>query len=347
MIDRRIQTIYNKSMNESPLRNENISKLPKEQPKEKIVFWGTSAVCIPYLKNLQGHFDVRLIITQPDSLGGRGRQKIVPPVKNFALKENIDILQPENLKEKKLVEQVEKINPVIGVVISYGKIIPKALFTIPKFNTVNVHYSLLPLYRGAAPVQRALEKGDKKTGITIFELKRKMDSGDIWARKEFDIVDSDTTAALWERLSEEGGPFLVDTIKAILSGRIKKIPQEHEKATYAGPVKKEESQVDWRLPAGEIVNKLRAFTPWPGLCCSANDRLFKLSKLRVCAQAPEIASLQAGKKPGHVLSMDKESLKVCCGNNTVIEILEIQPPGKKPMTPYNYCLGNDLPESLC
>ena len=280
------------------------------QGKEQIIFWGTSEEGIPFLKNLHAHFDIKLIITQPDSLGGRGKQKIVPPVKNFALKENIDFLQPETLKDEKLVERLKKIEPAIGVVISYGKIIPKALFSIPRFNTVNVHYSLLPLYRGAAPVQRALEKGDQKTGITIFELKKKMDSGDTWAKKEFDILDSDTTAALWERLSEEGASFLVDIIKAILSGRIKKIPQEYEKATYAAVVKKEESMVDWQLTAGEIVNKLRAFTPWPGLCCSANDRLFKLTKLRVCAQTPEIANLQAGKNPGDVLAMDKHSLKV-------------------------------------
>lgn len=314
---------------------------------KKIVFWGTSGVCIPFLNGLNNHFDIKLIITQPDSFGGRGRKTIVPPVKDFAVDQGIDFIQPEILKDESLVEKIKKIEAVMGVVISYGKIIPKVLFSLPQHGTINVHYSLLPLYRGAAPVQRAIEQGEKKTGITIFELKKKMDSGDIWAQKEFEILDTDTTAALWERLSHEGVPLLINTIKSILAGKITKTPQDHEKATYARVVEKEESKVDWSLSAGQILNKLRAFTPWPGLCCTANDKLFKLTKLRICAVTQDLAAQLSGKNPGDVLSMDKESLKVCCGNNTVIEVLEIQPPGKKPMTPYNYCLGNELPDSLC
>lgn len=317
------------------------------QGNKKIVFWGTSAVCIPFLNELKRHFEIKLIITQPDSLGGRGRKKIIPPVKSFAMEKGIEFIQPEILKDEALIEKVKSTGAVIGVVVSYGKIIPKALFTLPEFRTVNVHYSILPLYRGAAPVQRAIEKGEKRTGITIFELKRKMDAGDIWAVKEFDILDSDTTGTLWERLSREGAPFLVETIDNILSAKISKTPQDHEKATYAPAVEKQESTVDWQLTAGEIFNKLRAFTPWPGLCCEANDRVFKLVKLRVCQVTQELTEKLAGKRPGDVVAMDKESLKVCCGNNTVIEILEIQPQGKKPMTPYCYCLGNELPASLC
>ena len=314
---------------------------------KKIIFWGTSEVCIPFLEALRDHFDIKLIITMPDSLGGRGRKKITPPVKSFALENGIDLIQPETLKDEHLIEQIERIEPAIGVVISYGKIIPKTLFSIPEHNTVNVHYSLLPYYRGAAPVQRAVENGEKKTGITIFELKKKMDSGDIWAQKEFDILDGDTTGSLWERLSKEGAPFLVDAIRDILAGKIAKVPQDHEKATYAAMVMKDESMVDWRMKAEQIIEKLRAFTPWPGLCCSAKDRIFKLVKLKICSDTPELAALMKGKNPGDVLAMDKRSLTVCCGHETAIEILEIHPPGKKPMSPYNYCLGNELPDRLC
>lgn len=317
------------------------------EANKKTIFWGTSGVCIPFLKALQHHFDIKLIITMPDSLGGRGRKKITPPVKSFALENGIDLIQPEALKDESLIEKIKSIEPAIGVVISYGKIIPRKLFSIPEHHTVNVHYSLLPYYRGAAPVQRAIENGEKKTGITIFELKKKMDSGDIWAQKEFDILDSDTTGSLWERLSDEGAPFLVDTIRGILAGKITKVPQDHEKATYAGMVKKEESMVDWSIKADQILAKLRAFTPWPGLCCSAKNQIFKLVKLRICSHTPEIAALLHGKNPGEVLAMDKGSLTVCCGHKTAIEILEIHPPGKKPMSPFNYCLGNELPDRLC
>jgi methionyl-tRNA formyltransferase len=268
-------------------------------------------------------------------------------VKSFAIENGSDLIQPETVKDESIVEKIKNIEPVIGVVISYGKIIPRALFSIPQHQTINVHYSLLPRYRGAAPVQRAIENGEKKTGITIFELKKKMDSGDIWAQKEFNIFDTDTTGSLWERLSNEGAPFLVDTIQDILTGQITKTAQDNEKATYAGMVEKGESKVDWSMDAKQIVNKLRAYTPWPGLCCTAKDKLFKLSMLGVCEKTPELRALSHDKDPGSVLSMDKRSLKVCCGNNTVVEILEIQPPGKKPMSPYNYCLGNELPDRLC
>lgn len=313
---------------------------------KKIVFWGTAGVCIPFLKSLENHFDIKLIITQPDSLGGRGRKQIIPPVKNFALERGIDFIQPVTLKDENLIEKITSIEPAIGVVIAFGKIIPEILFSIPQYKTINVHYSLLPLYRGAAPVQRALQNGETKTGITIFELARGMDSGDIWAQKDFTILESDTTGILWERLSNEGAPFLGDTINAVLGGKITKTPQDHSKATYAREVRKEESIIDWRLNARQIVDKLRAFTPWPGLCCTAGGKMFKLTKLRVYAQEQAPGTQLRGKKPGDVLSMDKESLKVCCGENSLIEIIEIQPPGKKPMTPYNYCLGNKLPVSL-
>lgn len=314
---------------------------------KKIVFWGTSTVCIPFLKILENHFDIKLIITQPDSLGGRGRKPIIPPVKNFALEKGIDFSQPLTLKDESLVEKITGIKPAIGVVIAFGKIIPEALFAIPENKTINVHYSLLPLYRGAAPVQRALQNGETKTGITIFELAKGMDSGDVWAQKDFAIHDDDTTGILWERLSNEGAPFLVETIAAILGGKITRKPQDHKKATFAREVRKEESMIDWRLNARQIVDKLRAFTPWPGLSCSAGGKIFKLTKLRVYTPEHTSATQSRGGKPGDVLFLDKESLGVRCGENSSIEILEIQPPGKKPMTPYNYCLGNKLPENLC
>ncbi len=303
-------------------------------------------MCIPFLESLHTHFDIGLIITQPDSKGGRGRKKIIPAVKRFALEKGIDFIQPGTLKGETPAEKIKKINPCIAVVIAYGKIIPKSLFTLPEHRTVNVHFSMLPFYRGAAPVQRAIENGEKKTGITIFRINRKMDSGAVWDRKEFDILASDTTGSLWQRLSREGAPFLVETLKKILAGKISKTPQDHSRATYAPPVEKEESKGDWSLSAEQIYDKFRAFTPWPGLSCTADGKIFKITKLRVYdVRAGDSLSL-SGKNPGDVLSMDKESIKICCGRESVVEIVEIQPQGKKPMTPYCYCLGNELPGSL-
>jgi methionyl-tRNA formyltransferase len=309
--------------------------------KNNLIFLGTPEICIPFLELLIEKFNISLLITQPDTIGGRNRKKkIIPAAKTFALENNIEVIQPETLKDDTLVEKIKQIEPFIGIVISYGKIIPKRIFKIPTFGTINVHFSLLPYYRGAAPVQRSLENGDTKTGITIFEIVKKMDAGDIWSKKEIDIFPDDTTGTLWERMSQEGAPFLIDTIKKIIEKKIQKYPQDHEKATYAPMVQKEEGTIDWRnLTAREIYNKFRAFTPWPGICFCSLDKTFKLTKLKV-------TTLSHDKKPGDVLSWDKESLKVACSQGTVLEVLELQPQGKNPMTPYCYCMGNELPECL-
>jgi methionyl-tRNA formyltransferase len=309
--------------------------------KDNLIFLGTPGICIPFLELLTENFNISLIITQPDTMGGRNqKKKIIPAAKTFALENNIEVIQPETLKDDTLAEKIKQIEPFIGIVISYGKIIPKRIFKIPGYGTINVHFSLLPYYRGAAPVQRALENGDTKTGITIFEIVKKMDAGDIWTQKEIDIFPDDTTGTLWDRMSHEGAPFLIDTVKKTIEKKIHKYPQDHEKATYAPMVQKEEGTIDWRnLTAQEIYNKFRAFTPWPGICFCSLAKTFKLIKIKVTA-------LTHDKYPGDILSWDKKSLKVACSQGTVLEVLELQPQGKKPMTPYCYCLGNELPDSL-
>lgn len=306
-----------------------------------LVFFGTPDICIPFLELLEKHFNLPLIITQPDTMGGRNRKKkIIPAVKTFALTNNISVIQPETLKDDTLAKKITDINPLISVVISYGKIIPKRIFKIPGYGTINVHFSLLPYYRGAAPVQRALENGDTKSGITIFEIVKKMDAGDIWTQKEIEILPEDNTGTLWNRMSHEGAPFLVDTIKKIIEKKISKYPQDHQEATYAPIVKKEEGNIDWmNLTAQQIYNKFRAFTPWPGICFCSTGKSFKMTKLKV-------SILNHDKKPGDILSWDKESLKIGCSQGTVLEVFELQPQGKKPMTPYCYCLGNELPDCL-
>jgi methionyl-tRNA formyltransferase len=303
----------------------------------KLVFFGTSAICLPFLEQLHRQFDLRLIVTQPDARGGRRRQLLVPPVKTFALEKGIECIQPGTLKDDTVVDKIAAAEPVLGVVIAYGKLIPKRVFRVPELRTINVHFSLLPLYRGAAPVQRALEQGETQTGITIFEIVKKLDAGPVWAQKEMDILPEDTTESLWQRMSIEGAPFLCRTIDNIIGRTIEKHPQDREKATLAPPVQKEEDQVDWTLTAQQLVDKFRAFTPWPGLCAVVYGKRLKLTQVKV-------SPLIHDKKPGDVLAMDKKSLLVCCGNGSVLEILELQPQGKKPMTPYCYCQGNQLPE---
>ncbi|MCP5049985.1 MAG: methionyl-tRNA formyltransferase [bacterium] len=305
----------------------------------KLVFFGTSGICLPFLERLHDAYDIPLIVTQPDAVGGRKRKLIVPAVKTFALEHNIEVIQPETLKDDAIKEKIGGIEPVLGVVIAYGKLIPKRIFRVPEFRTVNVHFSKLPMYRGAAPVQRALENGDERSATTIFEIVKKLDAGAIWAQKEMDILREDTTETLWQRMSEEGAGFLCDTVEGIINGSLTKVPQDHEKATLAPPIEKSEGRADWGLSAERLVNRLKAFTPWPGLCCYAVEKQFKLTRIKVSELVHE-------REPGDVLGMDKTSLRVCCGEGSVLEILEFQPQGKKPMTPYQYCMGNELPDRL-
>jgi methionyl-tRNA formyltransferase len=306
----------------------------------KFVFFGTSDVCLPFLGMLRDRFDLKLIITQPDTFGGRNRKKrIIPPAKTFALDNNIPLEQPEILKDEQLTDKIRALEPILGVVVSYGKFIPGSIYKIPEHRLVNVHFSMLPRYRGAAPVQRAIENGDTSTGVTIFEIIKRMDAGPIWVQKEYPISPDDTTESLCKKLSLQGTDFLEETIVNILERKIQKYPQDEEKATFAPPVQKEESEVDWGLTAQQIFNKFRAFTPWPGLCCITDNKRFKLIKVKP-------STFSHDKQPGEVLAMDKSALKVCCGNGSVLEVLELQPQGKKSMTPYCYCLGNKLPDKL-
>ncbi len=308
--------------------------------KGNIVFFGTSGIAVPFLEYLETSFKISLIVTQPDTVGGRDRKKqIIPPVKTFAQQRNIPFIQPGKLSDDEIAESIRRIQPDIGVVISYGKMIPRRIFQVPVFGTVNVHFSLLPYYRGAAPVQRSIADGNTGSGITIFEIAQKLDAGDIWAQKEFAILPDDTTETLWDRMSREGAPFLGETLRAIFDKHLEKKPQDHSLATYAPPILKEEGNIDWNLTGKELYNRWRAFTPWPGLSYICRGRNFKVTQMRT-------SSLTHNKKTGSVLSWDRQCLKVCCGNGTVIEILELQPEGKKPMAPYCYCMGNVLPECL-
>lgn len=307
----------------------------------KLVFFGTSDICLPFLEALTQEYELSLMVTQPDALGGRNRKKVIePPVKIFARENGIPFEQPETLKDDAFKERLRESDPLLGVVISYGQLIPKSVFTIPKHRMINVHFSMLPLYRGAAPVQRGVENGDTATGISIFELVKKMDAGPVWAQKEYPIGPDDTTESLWKSLSTQGAEFLMETTAGILDGRLEKVPQDHDKATFAPPVRKDESLLNWEWTAQQVYNKYRAFTPWPGLCCEVEKLRFKLTNIR-------LSSLTHDQRPGDVLSWDKKALRVCCGEGTVLEILELQPPGKKPMTPHCFCQGNELPDRLC
>jgi methionyl-tRNA formyltransferase len=186
----------------------------------EIVFYGTAAIGLPILRELHARYRLSLIITQPDTRGGRNRQRIESPVKRFALENNIALIQPPSLREAGLAATISHGHPLIAVVVAYGQFIPRELYSLPRFKTINVHFSLLPAYRGAAPVQRAIENGETRSGISIFEISGKMDAGDIWIQKKVVINPDDTCGSYQQRLGELAAPLLLETLEQIFSGRL-------------------------------------------------------------------------------------------------------------------------------
>ncbi|HSQ35147.1 MAG TPA: methionyl-tRNA formyltransferase, partial [Candidatus Binatia bacterium] len=249
------------------------------------------------------------------------------------------LLQPPDLREPELELAMRRIGPAIAVVVAYGQFIPKDIRSLPLHKTVNVHFSLLPAYRGAAPVQRAIENGDQLSGITIFEIGARMDAGDIWAQEKAIIRPDDTCLSLQQRLGELAAPLLLQTMEHIFSAKISKTPQDDSQATLARPVQKSEGRVDWNSPARQIVNRLRAFTPWPGLFYHQGDRQIKIIHA-------DVAAAQHGSSAGDILGIDDGSVMVACGLGSVLAISMIQPEGKKAMTPGQYSLGNRFPGRL-
>ncbi|MEI6613965.1 MAG: methionyl-tRNA formyltransferase, partial [Chrysiogenales bacterium] len=305
----------------------------------RIFYRNAMNIGLPILEELHKHYRLSLIITQPDSRGGRHRQAIIPAVKKFALENSITLIQPPSLREPGLSEVISRIHPDIAIAVAYGQFIPSQLYALPHFKTINVHFSLLPAYRGAAPVQRAIENNETRSGITIFEISAHMDAGDIWAREEVIIQPNDTCGSYQQRLGELAAPLLLKTMEQIFSDKIRKHPQENSLATLAPLVKKSEGRVDWNLPARHLVNKLRAFTPWPGLFFTMGNRQIKIINAGICNQAHQVPT-------GNILTLDALGLKVACGQGSVLEISGIQPEGKKEMSPRQYSLGNHFPERL-
>ncbi len=249
----------------------------------KVVFWGTPDFAVESLKALlKSKHQVLAVVTQPDKPKGRGKRLTPPPVKVLAQEYNIPVFQPEKVKNnKELYEKLKSLNPDIFVVVAYGKILPEEIINLPKFKTINVHASLLPEFRGAAPIHRAILEGKEKTGVCIMEITQELDAGDIYECKEIEILDEDDIISLHDKLAKEGAQLLLQALDKIEKGQINKKPQEHEKATYAKPIKKEEGKIDWSKSAREIFNQVRAFKVWPKAFTTFRDKEIKILDAKV------------------------------------------------------------------
>ncbi|NIO49164.1 MAG: methionyl-tRNA formyltransferase [Candidatus Aminicenantes bacterium] len=303
----------------------------------KIVFFGSPALGLPSLKKLleAGH-SIALIITQPDRPSGRGKKLMPCPIKKAALDLNISFYQPVKIrKDQTALDKIKEIKPDLNVVVAYGQIIPSSIIYLPRYNSLNVHFSLLPKFRGASPVQWALLNGEEKTGITIFELNEKMDEGDILMQEEMNIFPDENAAELEDRLAQKGADLLIKTIAQI--DKLKHIKQDHSQATYAPKISKEDGKIDWTKSSITIERQVRAFTPWPSAFTFFKDIRLKIHKGRkIEKEAPP------GSSAGEILRIKKEGIQVCCGEGGTYLIESLQPENRKRMDAYAFFLGAEI-----
>ena len=298
-----------------------------------IVFFGTPSFAVPSLTALlQSGEEVIAVVTQPDKRKGRGRVSSPSPVKELAIDREIKVLHPVNIKDSLFLNGLSKIMPEIIVVVAYGKILPVQILRLPLYGCINVHASLLPKYRGAAPIQWAIINGEKKTGITTMLMDEGLDTGDILLQEETEISSDDNAETLSKRLAEIGASLLIKTIKGIKDDSIKPIPQKGA-TSYAPPLKKEDGKLNWSKTASEIFNFVRGMYPWPCAYCYLNKERIKIAKVKV---------LEGSGMPRRVEKAGKE-LTVGTGRG-LISIIELQPEGKIPMLAKAFLQGRQLKE---
>lgn len=298
----------------------------------RVVFMGTPEFAAPCLQKLIdcGH-EVTGVFTQPDKPQGRKMIMTPPPVKQLAVENGLTVYQPVKMRDGTALEMLKEADPELVIVVAYGKILPKEILEYPKYGCINIHASLLPKLRGAAPIQWSVINGFDKTGVTSMQMDEGLDTGDMLLKGEIEIGENETAGELHDRLSVLGADILEKTVNALLKGELSPEKQNHDEFTYAQMLSKELSPIDWSMTAQQVHNKIRGLSPWP----SANSRLCgKTVKIHKSILAPE-----KGGKAGEVMLADKR-LVVSCGDMNCVEILTIQAEGKKAMSAADFLRGN-------
>lgn len=305
-----------------------------------IVFMGSAQFGIPALEKIlqRGHI-IKGIVSTPAKEKGRGLKIADSPVVEFAAKNGISpVLTPQNLKSPEFVDSLKKIQADLFVVVAF-RILPREVFNIPSLGTINIHAALLPKYRGPAPIQRAIEAGEKKTGITIFRIDDGIDTGNIILKKETAIGDFETAPDLYDRLSILGAEGLMEALDNLSNNTVSYSRQEHAGATAAPKLLKAEGNIDWRMSARTIFNKIRAFKPFPGTYTFFNGK-------RLNVEWAEPVDIVGQNKPGEIFSTDANGFNVQCGEGG-IRILEVKPEGKKSMSAGSFLAGRKIIPSAC
>ena len=325
----------------------------------RILFMGTAELSCASLDALAGdnRFQVAAVITQPDQPKGRNLKPQPSPVKTLALRRGLPVLQPERARDEAFIAELRPFKPDLIVVVAYGQLLPPAILELPRYGSLNVHTSLLPKYRGAAPIQRAIANGDTVTGVTIMKMDAGLDTGPIVAQRPAPIHPADDSATLHDRLAQLGAELLVRTIPEFVAEKIPPVPQPAEGASYAAKIKKEDGRIDWNQPARVIGNRLRAFTPWPGAFTfwlgvppsggnavrterppeggipnASRPILLKIWKAEV---------IEKSGPPGEILSADKTGI-VVAGGRDALRILELQREGGRRMSAAEFLAGHPL-----
>jgi methionyl-tRNA formyltransferase len=300
---------------------------------------GTPAFAVPSLKALiDGGFNIITVATQPDRPRGRGRRPQPSPVKVTAEESGIEVVEPQKIRDEWFLKKLKTLEPELIVVVAYGKILPKSILDIPKLGCINLHASILPGYRGAAPINWAIINGEKSTGVTTTFMDEGMDTGPVLLTKKVLIADDETAEELGKRLSGIGADLLVKTIGLVKEKKIEPVPQDERVATYAPMLKKGDGRVDWNKGAEEVKNLVRGVYPWPGAYTYWKGRLIKIHAGRALT-GPQASG--DGRSPGMVIETSKEGIKIKCGRG-MFEITELQIEGKRRMSAGDFLKGYRL-----
>lgn len=303
----------------------------------RIIFMGTPDFTVPSLKRLIGEYEVVGVFTQPDRPKGRGQKLQMSPVKELALKYNIPVFQPERLRrDMEALNKIKELEPDLIVVIAFGQILTKEVLDIPGFGCINVHASLLPRLRGAAPINWAIINGDKKTGITTMMMDEGIDTGDMLLKEEVEISEDETAGELHDKLMEIGSNLLMKTLKLLEDGKLVREKQEDSISTYAPMMSKELGKINWAEDADKIHNLIRGVTPWPGAYCFYKGTMVKLWKTKKI-------NGETGMSPGTIVRVSRDSIEVACGKGK-IAVLELQEVGGKRLSVSNYLNGHCILE---
>lgn len=304
----------------------------------RIVFMGTPEFAVPCLRELIAHkHEIAAVVTQPDRPKGRGNKLAESAVKMLANEAGIAVYQPEKIKTEEFVQILRDLAPEVIIVVAFGQILSQEILDIPPLGCINVHASLLPKYRGAAPINWCIINGDKTTGVTTMYMDKGMDTGDIILKKEIEIGEDENAGELHDRLSELGASALSEAIELLTSGKIERIPQNNEEATYAPIMTKELGRIDWSRDAKDIRNLIRGTYPWPGAYSSYNGKMFKILRAQAFKDNTDI------RKYGCISSVHKDSIVVSCGSGS-LKILELQFENEKPMSVEAYLRGHNIIE---